>query len=43
MRRREQSNLEERKRRLAALLESEDAIYEQEFQSHLQTPEQVRE
>lgn len=43
MRRRQQSDLEERKRRLAALLESEDAIYEQEFQSLLQTPEQVRE
>jgi len=43
MKRREASNLEERKARLAALLAAEDQIYEKEFHDNLETPEQVRE
>ena len=43
MKRRQASNLEERKAKLAALLDAEDRMYEQEFQNSLETPEQVRE
>ena len=43
MQRRTASNLEQRKARLAALLEAEDRIYEQEFNDNMETPEQVRE
>ena len=35
--------MEARKARLAALLEAEDRIYEQEFNDNMETPEQVRE
>ena len=42
MRRDQKVNLEQRKARLAALLEAEDRIYEQEFNDNLETPEQVR-
>ena len=35
-------NLDQRRRQLAALLEHEDKIYEQEFMANLETPEQVR-
>ena len=38
----QKKNLEERKARLAQLLEAEDRIYEQEFNDNLETPEQVR-
>ena len=34
--------LDQRRQRLAGLLESEDRQYEQEFMSQLETPEQVR-
>lgn len=43
MRRREASNLEVRKARLAELLAAEDRIYEKEFNDNMETPEQVRE
>ena len=43
MRKREAANLEERRARLAALLEAEDRMYEKEFNDNLETPEQVRE
>ncbi len=43
MRRRKASDLEQRKAKLAALLESEDRMYEKEFNDNLETPEQVRE
>ena len=43
MRKREAANLEERRSRLAALLEAEDRMYEKEFNDNLETPEQVRE
>lgn len=43
IKRREASNLELRKARLAALLEAEDHQYEKEFNDNLETPEQVRE
>lgn len=43
MRRRQAVNLEQRKGKLAQLLAAEDRIYEQEFNDHLETPEQVRE
>lgn len=43
MKTRQASNLESRKAKLAALLEAEDRIYEQEFNDNLETPEQVRE
>lgn len=43
MKRRQASNLEMRKAKLAALLEAEDRIYEKEFQDNMETPEQVRE
>ena len=43
MKRRQASDLEARKARLAALLEAEDRIYEQEFNDNMETPEQVRE
>lgn len=43
MKRREASNLEQRKAKLAALLEAEDRMYESEFHDNLETPEQVRE
>lgn len=43
MRRRKASDLEQRKAKLAALLEAEDRMYEKEFNDNLETPEQVRE
>ena len=43
MKRRQASDLEARKAKLAALLEAEDRIYEQEFNDNMETPEQVRE
>ena len=43
MRKREAANLEERRARLAAMLEAEDRMYEKEFNDNLETPEQVRE
>ena len=43
MKKRQASNLEQRKAKLAALLEAEDRIYEQEFNDNMETPEQVRE
>ena len=43
MQRRKASDLEQRKARLAALLEAEDRIYEKEFNDNMETPEQVRE
>ena len=43
MKRRKATDLEARKARLAALLEAEDRIYEQEFNDNMETPEQVRE
>ena len=43
MKRRKASDLEQRKARLAALLEAEDRIYEKEFNDNMETPEQVRE
>ena len=42
MRRRKASDLEQRKAKLAGLLESEDRMYEKEFNDNLETPEQVR-
>jgi hypothetical protein len=36
------ANLEERRGKLAALLAHEDRQYEEEFNSKLETPEQVR-
>ena len=42
MRKRKASDLESRKAKLAALLAAEDAMYEQEFNDNLETPEQVR-
>jgi hypothetical protein len=36
------ANLEERRSKLAALLAQEDRQYEEEFNSKLETPEQVR-
>jgi len=42
MRKRRASDLEGRKAKLAALLESEDRMYEKEFHDNLETPEQVR-
>lgn len=43
MKKRQASNLEQRKAKLAALLSAEDKIYEKEFQDNMETPEQVRE
>lgn len=43
IKKREASNLNLRKARLAALLEAEDRMYEKEFHDNLETPEQVRE
>ena len=43
MKKRQASDLNARKVRLAALLEAEDRQYEQEFNDNLETPEQVRE
>lgn len=43
MKRRQASDLEARKVRLAELLAAEDRIYEQEFNESMETPEQVRE
>lgn len=43
MKKRQASNLEQRKAKLAAMLDAEDRVYEQEFQNSLETPEQVRE
>ena len=40
---RKESNLQERRAKLAQLLSSEDTQYEQEFLASLETPEQVRE
>lgn len=42
MRKRKALDLEERKKKLAALLEAEDRMYEKEFNDNLETPEQVR-
>ena len=42
MRKRQALDLEERKKKLAALLEAEDRMYEKEFNDNLETPEQVR-
>ena len=42
VRRRQATDLNARKTRLAALLAHEDAMYEKEFQDNLETPEQVR-
>ena len=42
MKRRQESDLEERRAKLAALLEQEDMKYEREFMENLETPEQVR-
>ena len=42
MKRRKATDLDARKARLAALLEAEDRIYEQEFNDNMETPEQVR-
>ena len=39
MRKRHESNLAERKQKLAALLAHEDKLYEQEFLASLETPE----
>jgi hypothetical protein len=36
------ANLEERRSKLAAMLAEEDRQYEEEFNSKLETPEQVR-
>lgn len=43
MRQRQAHDLDARKRKLAALLAAEDAMYEKEFHDNLETPEQVRE
>jgi len=43
LKRRQESNLEERRQRLKALLDAEDRLYEEEFMANLETPEQVRE
>ena len=43
MRRRQAQDLDARKQKLAALLATEDAMYEKEFHDNLETPEQVRE
>ena len=43
LRRKAAAELEQRKARLAALLEAEDRMYEREFHDNLETPEQVRE
>ena len=42
IKRRKQSDLISRRQKLAALLASEDKVYEQEFMNSLETPEQVR-
>lgn len=42
MRKRKALDLEERKKKLAALLEAEDRMFEKEFNDNLETPEQVR-
>jgi len=42
MRKRKASDLNGRKARLAAMLGAEDKLYEQEYMSTLETPEQVR-
>ena len=39
MKKREASKLEDRRGKLAALLEAEDRVYEQEFNENLETPE----
>ena len=39
MKRRKATDLDARKARLAALLEAEDRIYEQEFNDNMETPE----
>jgi len=39
MRKRKALDLEERKKKLAALLEAEDRMYEKEFNDNLETPE----
>lgn len=43
MKRRQASDLEARKARLATLLAAEDQMFEKEFMANLETPEQVRE
>ena len=42
MKRRQESDLNERRAKLAALLEQEDMMFEKEFMENLETPEQVR-
>lgn len=42
MKKRQATDLQQRKARLAAVLAAEDKIYEQEFMAALETPEQVR-
>ena len=42
IKRRKQSDLVQRRQKLAALLAQEDKVYEQEFMESLETPEQVR-
>ena len=43
LKRREASDLEQRKIKLSAMLRTEESSYEQEFEANLETPEQVRE
>jgi len=42
MKKRQESDLNERRAKLAALLEQEDMLFEKEFMENLETPEQVR-
>lgn len=42
IKKRKQSDLVQRRQKLAALLAAEDKVYEQEFMESLETPEQVR-
>jgi len=43
LKKRQESNLIERRQRLKLLMDAEDKMYEQEFMANLETPEQVRE
>ena len=42
MKKRQSTDLQARKAKLAALLAAEDQLYEKEFMENLETPEQVR-
>lgn len=42
MKKRQASNLEQRKAKLSALLAAEESVYEREFAENMETPEQVR-